>query len=231
MQRGLADRLMVAVNTPKTGGVLLFENYIDQQQMAGAIGGMNATNARNLLRMVWGLYNVSGYIIQCIQGKTREEAEAILAAFMGTVRNTLGTERQPWGGGNLGQYADDHDYFRSLFSIPVNYLNTNFAAMNPDERFNMLTSNNGWNHQKGTAQLAEDIFSTDYNTPVAAAAPVAAVGTAITVPVAILLASYYNEFSFPLVIPPAMGETVIDGAGQNWIVANINVANATLNRV
>jgi hypothetical protein len=221
MNAELATHLRAAMGTAKTGGVQAFQTFLNE----AAINGSNRSNAQMLLDMVWSLNQVSGFILQCVEGKTLEDAEKIFTSFMATVRNTLGTERQPWGGGNHETFLRNPDYFRIIFSIPVEFLNNNFQNLDQASRMNMLTSTKGWNHQKGPAQLQNDISSEDYAVP---AGPVA-------LPPAVVnaddLGKYMDEDFISLTAIPANDAIVVDSQNRRWTVSNASPAGFTITQI
>ena len=219
----LGTRLGVATAKAKTGGALALETFINTAADAGQIDGVNKENALALLKMTWALSQVARYIIGCVSGKTSEDGQQILGAFMDVAQ--VGTGRQPWGGGNLAEYVSDPDYFVNMLESPVRFLNDRFAEMNDATRLAMVKSVQGWNHQKGTGQLAEDLFVTDY------APPAAVVRSDVVVTLEQLQAAYLDEnYAKPKALP--VQDAQIFGFDQKeWKVKAVTAENCTLEPV
>jgi outer membrane lipoprotein SlyB len=210
LQAELDRRLRAADGTAKAGGALLFEQYIAASLANGTIDAANAANATALLRMAWALNQVSGYIMETIRWVRSAHVEKIMGAYINTVQGALGVNRQPWGGGDHAQYAANPAYFRALFSSTINYLNGTFPGMPAASRLRMLKSIQGWNHQKGTAQLAVDLQTQDYTPP---AGKIVAAAEFVN-------NAFYDDgdYNATLVAVPAAGAIVADMQGNRWTV-------------
>jgi len=216
MNAQLDARLRAAIATPKTNQVRQFELFID----GAAVPDGTKANARMLLRMTWALFHVADFINDCVGGKSAVVANRIFNELISTARVSIGTERQPWGAGNHAQYIAAPAYFKNVLETPVNYLNDNFAGMNAATRLNMLTSKNGWDHQKGTGQLADDLFSQNYTVQ----------PRAVKTELRAEIVNYIdpNTFDgFDVAAFPALN-TRVQGADGLWEITNITATHFTL---
>jgi hypothetical protein len=207
-----ASLLRTAIGKPKTGGASEFEKYINAAYRRGRIDEVNYKNATDLLKMAWALSQVSADIIGYTKGKTLEDGVTILNKLMVVVRDSIGVDRQPWGGGNHEAYVKDPNYFISMLALPIEFLNQKFAGMSEATKMNMVKSIRGWNHQKGTGQLAEDLFSTDYT-------PVVRANVAVSLE---QLQSQYVDYKTydPITWRPDVNEVLLDTKQEAWRVVN-----------
>jgi hypothetical protein len=216
---GLKKRLAIALNLPYLKGAKTFHDYI-KTNAAGQV----AVNASELLKMAWVLYNVAPYIISSIKGRSKEDGAEILNNYLRETVTALGFARQPWGGGEHENYTQNPEYFQHTLTYPITFLNGQFAGLQPAEKTELLNSNSGFNHQKGNAQLANDLFTESFK-----AAPLEEKKQAEIVVKASDMGNYLDMVeSSPLIAIPKVGETIMDFKGNQFTVEKATLKDFTI---